>query len=99
MLGYAFAIILHRPAPAFGPPDLCLSRQVEADFRGFLHSGVELSLHPIPGRYYRERPTRMNTVNVGKLPRRYIRINYLAKDLAKNYSILIPKIIKLYESQ
>jgi len=69
------------------------------DFGGFLHSGVELALHPIPGRYYRERPTRMNTVNVGKLPRRYIRINYLAKDPAKNHSILLPKIIKLYESQ
>ncbi|EBP3482425.1 hypothetical protein LB75_23030 [Salmonella enterica subsp. enterica] len=64
-----------------------------------MHSGIELSLSPFPGRYYRERPTRMNTVNVGKLPRRYIRINYLSKNPVKDNSILLPKIIKLYESQ
>ena len=99
MLGYAFAIILHRPAPAFGPPDLCLFRQLEADFRGFLHSGVELSLHPIPGRYYRERPTRMNTVNVGKLPRRYIRINYHIKDQQKHHLVFCIEFINLFELQ
>ncbi|EAR6305321.1 hypothetical protein GFI46_24395 [Salmonella enterica subsp. enterica] len=66
---------------------------------GFCIQGLSFRFTPIPGRYYRERPTRMNTVNVGKLPRRYIRINYLAKDPAKNNSILLPKIIKLYESQ
>ena len=91
MLGYAFAIILHRPAPAFDPLISDDSAKFQTDFGGFLHSGVELSLSPFPGRYYRERPTRMNTVNVSKLPRRYIRINYLAKDPAKNKSIFLPK--------
>ncbi|EAB2724915.1 hypothetical protein D8N98_21740 [Salmonella enterica] len=66
---------------------------------GFCTQGLSFRFTPIPGRYYRERPTRMNTVNVGKLPRRYIRINYLAKDPAKKHSIFLPKIIKLYESQ
>ncbi|EAO5469647.1 hypothetical protein E9391_22480 [Salmonella enterica] len=66
---------------------------------GFCIQGLSFRFTPIPGRYYRERPTRMNNVNVGKLPRRYIRINYLAKDPAKKHFIFLPKIIKLYESQ
>ncbi|EAA2618003.1 hypothetical protein CGN00_22320 [Salmonella enterica] len=34
---------------------------------GFCIQGLSFRFTPIPGRYYRERPTRMNTVNVGKL--------------------------------
>ena len=84
MVGYTFAIILHRPAPAFDPLISDDSAKFQTDFGGFLHSGVELSLSPFPGRYYRERPTRMNTVNVSKLPRRHISINYHINDLQKN---------------
>ncbi|HGW2004309.1 TPA: hypothetical protein ACNMTD_005753, partial [Klebsiella pneumoniae] len=82
---------LQAPSLLYGPLISDDSAKFLTDFGGFLHSGVELSLSPFPGRYYRERPTRMNTVNVSKLPRRYIRINYLAKDPAKNKSIFLPK--------
>lgn len=99
MLGYAFAIILHRPAPAFDPLISDSSAKLMTDFGGFLHSGVELSLSPFPRRYYRERPTRMNTVNVGKLPRCYIRINYHIKDLQKHHLVFCIEFINLFELQ
>ena len=41
----------------------------------------------------------MNTVNVGKLPRRYIRINYHIKDQQKHHLVFCIEFINLFELQ
>lgn len=41
----------------------------------------------------------MNTVNVGKLPRCYIRINYHIKDLQKHHLVFCIEFINLFELQ
>ncbi|PLJ57355.1 hypothetical protein B6J68_26465, partial [Klebsiella quasipneumoniae] len=66
---------------------------------GFCIQGFSFCFTPLPGRYYRERPTRMNTVNVGKLPRRYIRINYHIKDQQKHHLVFCIEFINLFELQ
>ncbi|EAW1478297.1 hypothetical protein CJ745_24000 [Salmonella enterica subsp. enterica] len=66
---------------------------------GFCIQGLSFRFTPIPGRYYRERPTHMNTVNVGKLPRCYIRINYHIKDLQKHHLVFCIEFINLFELQ